>query len=369
VFDADGSRPQFIRARLRRGKECGRSTSAFFVGRDEERVRPSVRSVGPREWRVCSAGPGEGKVRFAIEITGQEKVHRVEYRYRRSGSTEGVWRHCADVHTGRTEVSVSGRELPADLKPGEHIAIDFRAYNGESYSTELASVDIAVNQRPLITRATAEDSPLTPEEGKPLMLPFSVSDEDGDAVIVLYRLGDDVTWSVLPTSSGVNVLPADLVSRLVSRPEVQKIEVIASDGLDASDDTIAFDVVPDADVPSEWTFVDSLPHGLIKVSNITLSKRGNCSVGQVSKSLIWYFQPNLKNGTYELRYLINGVGQPEQIGLTVPCRPLEFRLGSRVLNRLLNSINRITFVLWQRGTRLDGQDNVYGEKLYSFVKE
>jgi hypothetical protein len=166
-------------------------------------------------------------MKFLIWVTGEEGVYRLEYRYRRSGSPAGVGLHCGDIGTGTSEISGSGREFRVDLKPGERVAIDFRPYIGESYSTDLASVDIAVNHRPSITRAIVEDSPLTPEEGKPLMLPFSVSDEDGDAVTVLYRIGDDVAWSVLPRSSGVNVLPPALVPRLVSRSEMQKVEVIA----------------------------------------------------------------------------------------------------------------------------------------------
>jgi hypothetical protein len=88
-----------------------------------------------------------------------------------------------------------------------------------------------------------------------------VSDEDGDAVTVLYRIGDDVTWSVLATSSEVNVLPADLVSRLVSKPEVQKIEVTAFDGLDVSDEWVTF--APPGVVNSEWD-VAYFPDGLMK---------------------------------------------------------------------------------------------------------
>jgi hypothetical protein len=54
----EGSRGhRFIRARLRRGGETGRSMSAFFVGRDEQLVRPSLRYVGPEERRVRSSGP------------------------------------------------------------------------------------------------------------------------------------------------------------------------------------------------------------------------------------------------------------------------------------------------------------------------
>jgi hypothetical protein len=142
---------------LRRGEECGRSTSAFFVGWDEERVRPSLLYVGPRERRVRSGGPGEGEVRFSIEVTGQEGVHRVEYRYRRPGSTGSVWRRCGDFRAGPSEVLMSGREFPLNVKPGERSVIDFRAYNGESYSTDLASADIAVNQRPSVARATADE--------------------------------------------------------------------------------------------------------------------------------------------------------------------------------------------------------------------
>jgi hypothetical protein len=65
-------------------------------------------------------------------------------------------------------------------------------------------------------------------------LPFSVSDEDGDAVTVLYRVDDDVAWSVLPTASGQSVLPVDVVSRLVGSPEQHKVEVTAFDGLEVT---------------------------------------------------------------------------------------------------------------------------------------
>jgi hypothetical protein len=114
-------------------------------------------------------------MRFLIQVTGEGGVRRLEYRYRRSGSPAGVWLRCGDIATGRSEISVSGREFPVDVKPGERIAIEFRAYNGESYSADLASVDIAVNQRPSIARAAVEEPSRTPEEGKPLTLPFSVS--------------------------------------------------------------------------------------------------------------------------------------------------------------------------------------------------
>jgi hypothetical protein len=179
-----------------------------------------------------------------MEIIRQEGVHRIEYRYRHSDLRESIWRHCGDFGPGHSEVVLHGRQFPADLKPGERFAVQFRAYNGENYSMDLVSMDIIVNMRPVIAQATPDESPLTVEEGKTLTLPLSASDGDGDNVTFLYRIGDDVTWSVLPTSSGGIVFPADLASRVVSTLEGRRVEVIASDGLDARDGTLRFHVVP-----------------------------------------------------------------------------------------------------------------------------
>jgi hypothetical protein len=61
-----------------------------------------------------------------------------------------------------------------------------------------------------------------------------VSDEDGDALTLLYRIDDDVAWSTLPTVSGQAVLPADVVSRSLSAPGVHTLEAAAFDGFELS---------------------------------------------------------------------------------------------------------------------------------------
>jgi hypothetical protein len=233
-FDGGGVRPRFIRVRLNRAGQSGRSSSAFFLGGDEELSAPSVRYVGRGERRVRSSGPGEADLVFPLEIAGHEGANRVEYRWRRSGQAESAWRHGGDFGPGRKEVHVSGLDFPVDAKPGERMVVEFRTFNGDSYSRELTSAEIAVNRPPSVTRATTEESSLGPEAGKPFVLPFSVSDEDGDAVTLLYRIGDDVSWSAAATTSGEAVLPADVVSRLLSMPDEHKVEVAAFDGLELS---------------------------------------------------------------------------------------------------------------------------------------
>jgi hypothetical protein len=71
--------------------------------------------------------------------------------------------------------------------------IDFRAFNGESYSTDLASADTAVNRPPSVTRVSTNNTAVAIEAGKPLTLSFSVSDEESDSLTVLHRLDDDTT--------------------------------------------------------------------------------------------------------------------------------------------------------------------------------
>jgi hypothetical protein len=73
-----------------------------------------------------------------------------------------------------------------------------------------------------------------PEAWNRLALPFSVSDEDGEAVTQLYRIGENVSWSSAATWSGEAVLPAEVVSGLFSMREASKVEVAAFDGLEVS---------------------------------------------------------------------------------------------------------------------------------------
>jgi hypothetical protein len=69
-----------------------------------------------------------------------------------------------------------------------------------------------------------------------------MSDEDGDALTVLYKIDDDVTWSILPTSSSPNVLPADFVSRVLSTTDGHTVAVTAFDGLEVSEMPVTFAV-------------------------------------------------------------------------------------------------------------------------------
>jgi hypothetical protein len=128
------------------------------------------------------------------------------------------------------------------LKPGERLTLEFRAYNGVSYLENAASVNVVVNRPPSITLNTADPSPIAVEAGKPLVLPFSIWDEDGDALTVLYRMDDDVTWSIVPVSSEPNVIPANLVSRVLSTPGVHTLEVAGFDGLELSETPISFEL-------------------------------------------------------------------------------------------------------------------------------
>jgi hypothetical protein len=210
------------------------SLMAFLLAHYEQVNAPSVRYVGRGAQRVRSSGTGEAHLVFPVEIAGQEGANRVEYRWRRSGQPDSDWFHGGDFPPGRREVHVSGLDFPSDAKQGERIVVEFRTFNGESYSTELTSAEIAVNTPPSITLATTYEWPVRPEAGKPLVLPFSVSDEDGDAVTLLYRIGDDVSWSTAQTASGEAVLPVDVVSRLLSTPDIPKVEVAAFDGLEVS---------------------------------------------------------------------------------------------------------------------------------------
>jgi hypothetical protein len=178
---------------------------------------------------VRSRGPSEGELRFPFALSEKNNLHRGEYRYRRLGYPVGEWRHGGDIGPGRKDVYIRSSDFPADAKPGERIGVDFRVYNGESYSEDAASADIVVNTPPLIEYSTSERSAMTRAEGESLVLPFSISDDDGDALTVLYKIDDDVTWSILPTSSSPNVLPADLVSRVLSGPDSHRVTVTAFD--------------------------------------------------------------------------------------------------------------------------------------------
>jgi hypothetical protein len=110
-FDGGATRPRFIRVRMSRAGEAGRSSSAYFLGQDEQVNAPSVRYVGRGERRVRSSGPGAAGLVFPLEIAGHEGVNRVEYRWRRSGQPEGVWCHGGDFPPGRREVHVSGLDF------------------------------------------------------------------------------------------------------------------------------------------------------------------------------------------------------------------------------------------------------------------
>jgi hypothetical protein len=202
--------------------------------------------------RVPSEVPLNHVLSFPLELSTGNTLTRVEYRYSRSDAPAGAWRHAGDYASGKRNVDVHGRDLPKDLKPGEKLRVDFRAYNGESYSPEVASADIAVNTRPSITRDTSDTGPLTFEAEQPLTLPFSISDEDGDALTVLFRIDDDVTWSVVPTSPEPNVIPAELVARAFAAPGIHTVAVTAFDGLEDSAAPVVYEVgysLPERDLP------------------------------------------------------------------------------------------------------------------------
>jgi hypothetical protein len=188
-----------------------------------------------------------------------------------------------------------------------------------------------------------EDSPLRPEEGKPLTFPFSVSDADGDAVTVLYRIGDDVTWSVLPTSSDVNVLPADLVSELVSKPEVQKIEVTAFDGLDVSDEPVAF-LIKDTGLPEWEPVADPIAlsrYKLIEQQHVTIGDLG-CDIWWAQNHPLWYFLPHGGLGDYRVTYRIDESGSktftPAGDG-----KAFTLRLRPRTISEIGRGRHNITF--------------------------
>jgi hypothetical protein len=109
-------------------------------------------------------------------------------------------------------------------------------------------------------RDAGSELTLSAEEGQAVRLPFSVSDEDGDAVTVLYRTDDDVTWSVLPASSEVNVLPASLASRFLAMPGTHTVEVTAFDGLDVSDGSVPF--CTSSSKQGRWRENPPLPKGV-----------------------------------------------------------------------------------------------------------
>jgi hypothetical protein len=85
-----------------------------------------------------------------------------------------------------------------------------------------------------------------------LTLPFSISDEDGDPLTVLFRIDDDATWSVVPASSEPNVIPAELVARAFSAPGIHTMAVTAFDGLEDSAAPVVYEVgysLPVRDLP------------------------------------------------------------------------------------------------------------------------
>jgi hypothetical protein len=91
-FEGGSSGLKFIRARPRRSDNSDRSTSAFFLRRDGQRGRPSVRYAEAQERRARSTGPGEHDLSFPAGISGTDGVNRIEYRYRWSGHPQSEWR-------------------------------------------------------------------------------------------------------------------------------------------------------------------------------------------------------------------------------------------------------------------------------------
>jgi hypothetical protein len=335
-FEGGDARHRFIRARLRSRGQSGRSSSAFFIGRDEQVSAPSVRYVGRGERRVRSNGPGEAGMVFQLEITGHDEANRVEYRWRRLGHPESGWRHAGDFGPGRKDLRLRGGDFPGDAKQGERIAVEFRTFNGESYSTDFASAEIAVNRPPSITLATAFESP---EAGKPLALPFSVSDEDGDAVTVLYRVDDDVAWSVLPTASGQSVLPADVVSRLVATPEQHKVEVTAFDGLEVT----PFVVWPwQSGASREFTVVETQPENTEAVGFTKVGGRGLLGVFWRRDWPQFYLAIHGRI-TFNMGYALDGKAYSPRYVQATPAKQVRFALPIKVVDELSLGNHTILF--------------------------
>jgi hypothetical protein len=72
-------------------------------------------------------------------------------------------------------------------------------------------------------------------EGQPVALPFSVSDDDGDEVNVMYKFKGDAEWSAAPVSSALNVFPYDLLARGLATAEASALHLTAFDGLEDSE--------------------------------------------------------------------------------------------------------------------------------------
>jgi hypothetical protein len=182
-----------------------------------------------------------------------------------------------------------------------------------------------------------------------------VSDEDGDAVTVLYRIGDDVTWSVLPTSSKVNVLPADLVSRLVSKPEVQKIEVTAFDGLDVSDEPVPFGVGDRFKYLSNIQLGTSGDVGLVKAATIWIGHDWHCIVFRRKGHPEWYFLASEEKPQYTVEFKIDQAEQYEGRALTLfPLTYLRLSLHHGIVEDLRDGVHIITFHFAFPGTSLSG---------------
>jgi hypothetical protein len=225
--------PDYVRARLKLGSLPGRSSAAFLLGRDEWRAPPAIRYVGPTDRRIRSTGPISSDLTFPVEITDTSNLVRVEYRYRRPGYPVGPWTFGGDFGPGRSDVVLQFEDWPRALAQGECITFEFRAFNGGNFSANSAFAGVTVNNRPYLSDSAGQAVDVVPMAGAPLSLPFSATDADGDALTVLYRVGDDATWSVLEAPHGPIVLPATLVSRAFSAQAGERvIELTAFDGLE-----------------------------------------------------------------------------------------------------------------------------------------
>jgi hypothetical protein len=252
-----------------------------------------------------------------LELPKTNKLTRIEYHYSRSTGPVGPWRHAGDYGPGKNDVYLRRRDMPPDLIPGEHVRVDFRTFDGVSYSADWASADIVVNRPPTITRDSGDTSPITIEAGKPLTLPFSIADEDGDALTVLYRIDDDVTWSVVPSSSAPNVVPANLVSRALSAPGAHTLQVTAFDGLEDSVSPLQYELIRSA---NRWFDFDCQP-----------DRRRNF------KLRVADFTP------CTMRYSIDGKAWSEPTQFYKGVRGVNFRIPDDVWNKLPSGQHELEF--------------------------
>jgi hypothetical protein len=169
----------------------------------------------------------------------------------------GEWSQPKSYPTGNIEVLVPDSDFTRHCSEGKHI-IAMR-FQEENITMGQDSLEYVINSAPVIQATNTDTMSFNGVPSRPVTLPFSVLDGDGDNLSLWYRFNGKGDWAYVSAESGLgpNVLPVEAFSgREVGSNGF--IEVVAYDGYDHSNERLQISYSIEAEGEKHDAFFGSL---------------------------------------------------------------------------------------------------------------